>query len=344
MANEILVDIEEIQTLLNKMITCKDKTSTAGNDAKIAINGFRNEGVSSANSAYRAIVKADGALIRSLNSGISALNETIQRFKETEKSISKETNKIDSSQIKVPSPSGNIRSTSDENTQSSSSVVPYASNSYEEVEKKLSLVEGSVQIQSKWYPPEGKTHIGRCETVSLATLVRRRMVYDGKNPDELGYSVSKENYVSRNLFYTGQNEDVYDNKIPQAVNTILDQNKNSVPNKNKVYSGYTLRESNARSTNEIVALLQSHPEGIQVAMNYPKGSGPKQIYHKIVISDYTVKPDGSYQFYAYDGNSGNARLPLEETAIWSKKQNGWEQTGKSTESFFNNLEYVRYLE
>lgn len=207
---------------------------------------------------------------------------------------------------------------------------------YEDMQKVLKEVDGVRQIKRERVdaPP-----IGRCETVSLATLIRRRMTLDGKNPDALGYSISEADYVDRKDFFT-TGGGVNNSKIPQAVNTILTHNKNNTPttdSKNAVYDGYTLKSSEARTTGEIVNLLQEHPEGIQVAVQ-------GKMNHKIVISDYSIKDDGSYQFYCYDGVDGTERLKLEETWTWTDKNKGWAKTKKGVDEFFAELEYVRYLE
>lgn len=276
-----------------------------------------------------------------LDSGKNGLAQAIQTYENTNAVIKREidgTYSIEVStgnDISVPSTKQNANGQYEVTVEKVPEKVTY-SIPYERIQAKLCEVQGNRQIKRDNGGP------GRCETVSLVTLIRRRMVLDGKNPDELGYSVDEKDYVSRTDFHTGTGNTVYNNKISQAANSILEANttKNidsGTPVVGKKYAGYELKSSSERSQDGIVKLLQQHPEGLQVAMNYSNPS----IYHKIVISDYSINTDGSYQFYVYDGVNGQSRTTLEESWIWKA---GWKYTNKSAESFLNNLEYVRYLE
>lgn len=358
MSNEILVDIEEIQSLLNKMITCKDKASAAGAKAKKSIKGFCDEGVSSASSAYRAIKKADEALIQSIDSGISALNQTIIKFKESDESIAKSTEKIPVSQIVVPTTStktisstGNSNSTGSVSTQQS-----HENSSYSEVRDRLNSIAIPKQPQIRECDGNGKPIVesdkngkevdvaGRCNVSALTMLLNRKYALDTNaegnqwfTPQDVlegnGCTVIKD-WGTNHSLKKGQQFIQYNGKTGNWANGKTYSNgelsyktvacsKSSVVN--EVTSNY-----NGSYEEYIASVLEKHPEGICLR-SASKG-------HVVTITDYSRDQDGTVHLYCDDPVNivnGKSHLELKESYVW---------TGNNFWSGLDNNIAITYVE
>lgn len=84
------------------------------------------------------------------------------------------------------------------------------------------------------------------------------------------------------------------------------------------------------SEQDLVKLLVEHPEGVQIYVKHPSN------YHAIVVTDFEIKPDGTYQFYADDpvnnrsSNYPDGRVKIEETWLYSQENNLFGNTRRVT--------------
>lgn len=163
---------------------------------------------------------------------------------------------------------------------------------------------------------EGIQQIGdKCTSCALTTLIRRRQVVEGQDPNASFNEVRK--YLGGSFKWENKKTD-------------------TIPYSTKYISKSGILKSHDSVQDYIIEMLDKHPEGVEIYCNY--GSGK----HAIVISDYEVLPDGSIKFYAYDP-SGNGsdyrteRIPLEDTWLYKK-------CGGSTEKLFSSLDKLLYIE
>ena len=143
---------------------------------------------------------------------------------------------------------------------------------------------------------------GLCTYSSYTTLLRRKQAADGEEPTYTFADV----YVRQGGKQRTPNAD---GKWPGNTNYLLNVN----------YGEYSINSTpvNGISEDDLARELRNHPEGVIIYAPSAYGSS-----HAIVITDYELKENGDYQFYAQDpvnNTNGEGRLPLEQT--WLSKVN-----------------------
>lgn len=174
---------------------------------------------------------------------------------------------------------------------------------------------------------------GLCTSCATVTLLRRRQYVDGKgvtfnfgdvrvsmgaDPSDIDQGVYKSlNFYATNLDVTWT--DCYTCwRSPTTSYT-------TTP-----LTAAALGSTAAARKSSLVKLLDAHPEGVVL---YSNG-------HAVAVTDYAVKSDGSYQFYACDPSvtSGGVsiRTPLENTYLYRK-------CGGSVDAIFRQIYRVWYI-
>lgn len=174
---------------------------------------------------------------------------------------------------------------------------------------------------------------GICTSCATVTLLRRKQFLDGKpitfQVEDVRASLGAPfDNIMVSVGFTANGTYWRDNY------TVRDGN-------NTVYrtviegSGSLKNMSIASKKQHIISLLNSHPEGIIVYCNYGNNR-----WHAIVISDYAVNSNGSYQFYAYDpatnSNGYSYRTELEKTWLRGRFSN--------TDNLISNIMNIWYIE
>lgn len=143
----------------------------------------------------------------------------------------------------------------------------------------------------------------KCTWASIATVLNRRQIAEGKNPE-----------FSREI--------VYQKNPPMQWEKEYSAGGKTYQTRSRSCSGI--------SEEDMVKLLIEHPEGVQIYVKHPSN------YHAIVITDFEILPDGSYQFYADDpvnnreANYPDGRVKVEETWLYGEEHNLFANTKRIT--------------
>ena len=135
----------------------------------------------------------------------------------------------------------------------------------------------------------------KCTWASIATILNRKQVTNDANP-----SFSREGvYQSNPSMYW----------------------ERTYSSDGKTYKTATRDTSGTGiSEQELVKLLVEHPEGVQIYVKHPSN------YHAIVVTDFEINSNGTYQFYADDpvnnksSNYPDGRVKIEETWLYSQEK------------------------
>lgn len=166
-----------------------------------------------------------------------------------------------------------------------------------------------------------------CTSCAITTMLRRKQFVDGKkitfNLEDVrvssGCPASNPLRDNPNFNMNGTWKDIYSVK--------------SGSNTSYTTTSMALTGNFASKKKQLAQMLDRHPEGVVFYATYP---GSK---HAITVSDYAIKSNGDYQFYAYDPinvrDQNLHRIPMENTYLCTK--NG------SLEKTFNNLMGITYI-
>lgn len=166
-----------------------------------------------------------------------------------------------------------------------------------------------------------------CTSCAITTMLRRKQFVDGKT---ITFNLEDVRVSSG----CPANNPLRDNPHFKMEGTWTDVYSVS----SGAHSSYTtksVRLSGDFTTKkrQLAQLLDQHPEGVVFYAKYP-GS-----IHAITVSDYEIKSDGDYQFYAYDPinvrDQGLHRIRMENTYLCSR--NG------SLSQTFSNLNGITYI-
>ena len=147
---------------------------------------------------------------------------------------------------------------------------------------------------------------GTCTTAATAVILSRRLVVDGKYDEIFTYKDVRKS--CNNSF-----------AIKNMTNSKTGNGNTTYSLKKETLS--SLRGNGQSIMEHIIKLLDLHPEGVVFYYNYGNDG-----HHAIVLSDYELKSDGTYQLYAYDSGTSNmlGRMKLEDTYSWKKSfGSGW---------------------
>ena len=160
-----------------------------------------------------------------------------------------------------------------------------------------------------------------CLWAAMATILRRRQLYEGKNPSFSRDKVLDQNMNADGNFifgdppirYNAENGDVY----TQAYINNCSQTKESLK-----------------------GLLDEHPEGIMIYASYSEKDR-----HAIVLTDYELDDSGNISFYADDNvdnllSAKKGRMPLSETWLYKNHENYY----GSIDKLIQKIEWICYIE
>lgn len=299
MAGQIYVSVEQLNDMLAAMRTCRSKYDSAGRKANSAVDTIMEECGGSSYNAGLMTKAGTRAVLSNLDSGISALETAINLYSATDNA-----SKIDISKLAVPTVVGFTASIlgprtvkSAVNLAKGATTIGKIINNVGKVDRyqeKINVMESIALPQYRYNRSTGTVYSGKktndkdasiCTTVSNVQLMNNYLSLNGSSGSiSVQQAIDKQKTKNKTAPYNATYGVTYEVDNYRMTTVRVD---------GKDYGGYGTR------TEYIVHLLDEHPEGIQLYMNYSGGA------HAITIVGYrNVTNDDGTSRYAFDAIDG----------------------------------------
>lgn len=187
--------------------------------------------------------------------------------------------------------------------------------------------KGQIQQRNNKYTKDTPNGEGLCTYASTTTILMRKNALEGKDPNSVTFG------VVYNDCKEGEMKQIGENRWTRGSGSWVNHEFEIDAGKYEMH-----QKEGATSENDLISLLDKHPEGVMLYTKSSKGSS-----HAVTVTDYEVV-NGKVQFYVSDpsgsgkGSSNTGRIKIEDSWL----ANGGD-TKKSTEDLLKKAISVSYL-